>query len=94
MFKPNQHCINLKSAVKSGILELGNKTENYYNYNGTEYPNTYWFGQIFIFFQNSQNQGQSTEGKEKRKERNDDKKKNQIRICTNCIQFIRLQIQK
>ena len=43
--------------------------------------NTFWFRQIFIFFQNYQNQGQSTEGKEERKERNDDKKKNQIRIC-------------
>ena len=43
--------------------------------------NTCWFKQIFIFFQNYQNQGQSTEGKEKSKdERNDDKKKNQIRI--------------
>ena len=39
--------------------------------------NTFWFRQIFIFFQNYQNQGQSTEGKEERKERNDDKKKNQ-----------------
>ena len=43
-------------------------------------PIKYWFQEIFIFFQNYQNQGQSTEGKEKRKKKND-KKKNQIRIC-------------
>ena len=55
----------------------------------------YWFRQIFICFQNYQNQGQSTEGKEKTEEdRNDDKKMKQIRIfCINCIQFIKFKIQ-
>ena len=30
-------------------------------------PNKCWFREIFIFFQNYQNQGQSTGGKEKRR---------------------------
>ena len=72
--------LTFNEHFKTGILELDNKTENYYNYSGAECSNTNWFQQIFIFFQNNQNQGQSTERKEKRKERNH-KKKNQIRIC-------------
>ena len=78
------------------FFEFDNKTENYYNYNGAECSNTNWFRQPFFVFQNYQNQGQSTVGKEKRKERKDDKKR-RIKskfVCINCIQFLRLKIQK
>ena len=64
----NQPALTFNQVVESGILELGNTTENY-NYSGAECPNNFWFRKFCIFFQNYQNQGQST-----RKERNDEKK--------------------
>ena len=78
--KLNQPCINLLSVCRVRHSWIGNNTENF-NYNSSKFPNKNWFRQIFIFFQNYQKQRESTEGKGKRKkERNDDKKKNQIRI--------------
>ena len=50
----------------------------------------YWFRQILTFFQNYQNQGQSTEGKEKKEEDgNDDKNCKSEFFCINCFQLIK-----
>ena len=46
-------------------------------YNGAECPNTNWFRQKCIFFQNYQNQGQSTEGKEKERKKRQEEESNQ-----------------
>ena len=45
----NQPALTFNQVVESGILELGNTTENY-NYSGAECPNNFWFRKIFIFF--------------------------------------------
>ena len=48
--KLNQYCINLQSACQVSILEYDNNTENYYNYNGEECPNTTGFDKFLFFF--------------------------------------------
>ena len=72
------------------VLTWDNKTENYYNYNGAECPNKYWFRQILIFFQNYHSQG--SQQKEKIKGRRETITRRRIKsgfVCINCIQFIK-----
>ena len=64
---------------------------------GQSVPIKYWFQEIFIFFQNYQNQGQSTEGKEKKEEgekRCQEEKSNQNLSVSTVSNFIRLKVQK
>ena len=87
--------LNFNQLIKSSILEFDNKTENYYNYNGAECPNTNWFWQIFIFFQNYLNHGHVNSRKRKgKRERITRRRIKSEFVCINWIQFIRLKIQK
>ena len=80
--------------VKSDILELDNKTENYYNYNAAECPNTgfdkFLFSLKIIRIRDNQQ-------KEKKKGRRETMTRRRIKsefVCINCTQFIGLKIQK
>ena len=57
--------LTFNQLVKSSILELDNKTENYYNYDVSRVSNTYWFRQILYSFIIIRILGTVTEGKEK-----------------------------
>ena len=69
--------LTFNQLVESGIFELGNKTENE-NYNGGESPNKTSFDK-FNFLSKLSESGTVTRRKRKRNERNEDKKKNQIK---------------
>ena len=85
--------LTLNQLFKSSILELDNKTENYYNYNGAEYP-MQLVSTIFYFLLKYQNRAVN---KRKRKGKIERMTRRRIKsefVSINCIQFIRLKIQK
>jgi len=68
--------LTFNQLVESGIFELGNKTENE-NYNERVPTNTSF--DKFNFLSKLSESGTVTRRKRKRNERNEDKKKNQIK---------------
>ena len=73
--------LTFNQLVKSSILKLDNKTENYYNYTMEQsFPIQTVFTKFLFSFKVIKIRD-SQQKEKKMKERNNDKKKNQIRIC-------------